>query len=114
MERGGYRIQETGTVRLDLTDAARETFVEDPESFAERLLRRKGFTVNDVRVSDPEGLANGKQCQYYHIVYPPEEKSAWEWHCVDAGGDEGFRPLGFGEKLRATIAIWFGGNGWPK
>ena len=81
--KSGFVVMETYEINLDIPKESEADYKKSPEKFVEQLLRENGHEVNSVqfmksdRVHFTEKSKMRRRAQWFHIVYPPEEKSDW-------------------------------------
>ena len=83
------KLRQTGSIVMErynvrLTSAQRRLFNADPDSFARRFLKKSGHEVRRVLLIKRAGVGYKRaRDHWYHIVYPPEERSGWICCCAD-------------------------------
>jgi len=79
----GFVVMETYEIELNIPKEAETKYKKSPEKFVAELLRKQGHEVNSVQIMNSERVHFSKKskararAQWFHIVYPPEERSDW-------------------------------------
>ncbi len=81
----GVSVIETYEIGLDLNPEDQKRFDANPEETIRRLLIAAGHEVNRITLMKrAQQRENARPSDHwYHIVYPPNEKSGWFCCCVD-------------------------------
>ena len=81
----GFSVLETHEITLDLNAEDEKRFADNAEEIIRRLLVAAGHEVNRVTLLKREQLPENARLRdhWYHIVYPPNERSGWICCCAD-------------------------------
>ncbi len=83
----GFVVMETYSVQIDIPAELQAAFEKNPEKFIRQFLRENGQKVNSIQITKSDRVdftaasKARRRAQWFHIVYPPEEKSDWICTC---------------------------------